>query len=324
MRRFRFRDAGCGASGATRAVGAIVALRCTMGSAEIGVVSRPGSSHVSVSLSRPVSRRTANSLAAFARSRVIRRVWTATIPCPIGVACGRCGAPGGALRVALRARAADGRERGDGRPDGRRGDAVSDVGPAHAPVQAIGCDRMGRGAGEGGVSLSKLPSGRWRAQVYDSVARAERERVARPGWSRDVRHEVRGEAGARAGPRSASAMSATDGRDTPWLLGALDDAIRCSPGRRSPRTSTIASAPARSSSATAPGGWTRSMTRLSRSGSRAASATARSRRCGRCSTTPPRRRAAGWCARTRLRGSGYRVVLAADMSSRRARSRSGS
>ncbi len=41
------------------------------------------------------------------------------------------------------------------------------MGPAHAPVQALGCDWLGGGAVEGGVSLSKLPSGRWRAQVYD-------------------------------------------------------------------------------------------------------------------------------------------------------------
>lgn len=42
------------------------------------------------------------------------------------------------------------------------------MGPAYAPVQAIGGDRLGRGPGKGGVSLSKLPSGRWRAQIYDS------------------------------------------------------------------------------------------------------------------------------------------------------------
>jgi integrase len=41
------------------------------------------------------------------------------------------------------------------------------VGSAYAPVQDFGRNRLGRGAGEGGVSLSRLPSGRWRAQVYD-------------------------------------------------------------------------------------------------------------------------------------------------------------
>jgi integrase len=41
------------------------------------------------------------------------------------------------------------------------------VGAAYAPLSAVGRNRVGGGAGEGGVSLSRLPSGRWRAQVYD-------------------------------------------------------------------------------------------------------------------------------------------------------------
>jgi integrase len=41
------------------------------------------------------------------------------------------------------------------------------VGEAYAPFQAISGDLLGIGAGEGGVSVVKLPSGRWRAQVYD-------------------------------------------------------------------------------------------------------------------------------------------------------------
>jgi integrase len=41
------------------------------------------------------------------------------------------------------------------------------LGTADTSIQAVGCHWLGGGPGEGGVSLSKLPSGRWRAQVYD-------------------------------------------------------------------------------------------------------------------------------------------------------------
>lgn len=33
--------------------------------------------------------------------------------------------------------------------------------------QAVGSYLVGRGAGEGGVSVTRLPSGCWRARVYD-------------------------------------------------------------------------------------------------------------------------------------------------------------
>jgi len=46
------------------------------------------------------------------------------------------------------------------------------MGTADASIQTLGCYWLGSGAGACGVSLSKLPSGRWRAQVYDpSLAR---------------------------------------------------------------------------------------------------------------------------------------------------------
>jgi integrase len=41
------------------------------------------------------------------------------------------------------------------------------VGAPHAALQILGCDVLGARTREGGVSVSKLPSGRWRAQVYD-------------------------------------------------------------------------------------------------------------------------------------------------------------
>jgi hypothetical protein len=41
------------------------------------------------------------------------------------------------------------------------------VGEAYAPFPAICGYLMGIGAGECGMSVGKLPSGRWRAQVYD-------------------------------------------------------------------------------------------------------------------------------------------------------------
>jgi hypothetical protein len=41
------------------------------------------------------------------------------------------------------------------------------VGEAYSPFPAIHGHLLGLAAGEGGVSVVKLPSGRWRAQVYD-------------------------------------------------------------------------------------------------------------------------------------------------------------
>jgi hypothetical protein len=38
---------------------------------------------------------------------------------------------------------------------------------AYAPFPAIRGYLLGLGKGEGGMSVGKLPSGRWRAQVYD-------------------------------------------------------------------------------------------------------------------------------------------------------------
>jgi integrase len=46
------------------------------------------------------------------------------------------------------------------------------VGAAHTPFPAIYGDLLGDGTGKGGMSVMKLPSGRWRAQVHDpSVGR---------------------------------------------------------------------------------------------------------------------------------------------------------
>lgn len=42
-----------------------------------------------------------------------------------------------------------------------------DVGTPYAPFQAVCGHLLGNGKGEGGVSVMKLPSGRWRAQVHD-------------------------------------------------------------------------------------------------------------------------------------------------------------
>lgn len=41
------------------------------------------------------------------------------------------------------------------------------MGEADETVPAVQGDQLGRGAGEGGMSVMKLPSGRWRAQVHD-------------------------------------------------------------------------------------------------------------------------------------------------------------
>jgi integrase len=41
------------------------------------------------------------------------------------------------------------------------------VGTAHAPFPTVCGHLLGVGTGEGGVSVTRLPSGRWRAQVYD-------------------------------------------------------------------------------------------------------------------------------------------------------------
>jgi hypothetical protein len=41
------------------------------------------------------------------------------------------------------------------------------VGAAHAPFSAVCGYLLGSGTGESGVSVTRLPSGRWRAQVYD-------------------------------------------------------------------------------------------------------------------------------------------------------------
>jgi hypothetical protein len=43
------------------------------------------------------------------------------------------------------------------------------MGAAYAPLPAVDGNRVGGGAGEGGVSLSRLPPVRWRAQVYDQM-----------------------------------------------------------------------------------------------------------------------------------------------------------
>jgi integrase len=51
------------------------------------------------------------------------------------------------------------------------GYAVSDVGTAHEAVPRIGGDRVGRRKAPHRMSLTKLPSGRWRAQVYDPARR---------------------------------------------------------------------------------------------------------------------------------------------------------
>jgi hypothetical protein len=50
---------------------------------------------------------------------------------------------GRAVCVSCRTGCADGREPGDCRSPGRRGDAVGDVGASHAPVQGVGCDLVG-------------------------------------------------------------------------------------------------------------------------------------------------------------------------------------
>jgi hypothetical protein len=44
------------------------------------------------------------------------------------------------------------------------------VGSSYTAVQAVGGALLGDRAGEGGVSVTRLPSGRWRAQVYDPAS----------------------------------------------------------------------------------------------------------------------------------------------------------
>ncbi len=56
-------------------------------------------------------------------------------------------------------------------PSGRRRHAVSDMGPSHAAVPRVGGDRVGGRKATHRMSLTKLPSGRWRAQVYDPARR---------------------------------------------------------------------------------------------------------------------------------------------------------
>ena len=43
------------------------------------------------------------------------------------------------------------------------------MGEAHPALQALDSDCMGSKSADGGMSISRLPSGRWRAQVYDPV-----------------------------------------------------------------------------------------------------------------------------------------------------------
>ena len=43
------------------------------------------------------------------------------------------------------------------------------MGASHTSVQGVYGDFMGVGAEEGSMSVMKLPSGRWRAQVYDPL-----------------------------------------------------------------------------------------------------------------------------------------------------------
>src|SRR5262245_24084545 len=52
------------------------------------------------------------------------------------------------------------------------------MGPSYATVPCVGGNRLGRRKAATGMSLTKLPSGRWRAQVYDP-ARAQNVSVSR-------------------------------------------------------------------------------------------------------------------------------------------------
>jgi hypothetical protein len=62
------------------------------------------------------------------------------------------------------------------------------MGAAHAPFPAICGYLLGVRTGEGSVSVTRLPSGRWRAQVYDPATGKEPQRLEgrwRPWHVRD-------------------------------------------------------------------------------------------------------------------------------------------
>jgi integrase len=130
------------------------------------------------------------------------------------------------------------------------------------------------------MSIAKLPSGRWRAQAYDSVTGKNlsvSKIIGGPGTfaNKTEAKRAREEAcGRLREPRSREVtVVAFWERWTP---------IPCSPGRRTPRSSTIASGREPLSSAMEPGASIKWTMRSSASGLRGASTTALSRRCEPC------------------------------------------
>jgi hypothetical protein len=92
------------------------------------------------------------------------------------------------------------------------------VGVSHAPVQGIGRDLVGVGAEASGVSVMKLPSGRWRAQVYDPLTGGNVSVSRVLGGPGTFGTKSEGQAGAGAPVRASLPRG-----DPPCLLVALDE-----------------------------------------------------------------------------------------------------
>ena len=88
-----------------------------------------------------------------------------------------------------------------------RRDAVRDVGETDPPLPTIGRDRVGGRARADAMSISRLPSGRWRAQVYDPASKRNISVSRVLGGAGHLQDEGRGEAREGEGARAASRAS---------------------------------------------------------------------------------------------------------------------
>jgi hypothetical protein len=108
-----------------------------------------------------------------------------------------------------------------------------------APVHRSWAWAVGRRAKEADVSVTRLPSGRWRAQVYDPETRTNVSVSTLLGGRVPSRRRPRRSG---LGRRRANVLERAGRKPSRSLpSGSAGRPIRCSLGRRSPRTSTIAS-----------------------------------------------------------------------------------
>lgn len=86
------------------------------------------------------------------------------------------------------------------------------MGAAHAPFQAVCSYLLGVGTGEGRVSVTRLPSGRWRAQVYDAITGKNLSVSKVVGGPGTFATKTEAKAGAREGARAVGDRPC-EGRD---------------------------------------------------------------------------------------------------------------